>query len=112
MEMMNANLLRMQRCTLLGLPALFTPHRIDSRTVHLGFHCYEVQAMRGQNPAIFCLTDDAGEDLYGTVLCLAQIRMGPGDKRVLRDGDLELSWINRQFTPAAFEDLYQRGQLH
>ena len=112
MEMMNANLLRMQRCTLLGLPALFTPHRVDSRTVHLGFNCYEVQVMRGQKPAVFFLTDDAGEDLYGTVLCLAQIGIEPGDKRVLRDGDLELSWISRQFTPAVFEDLYQRRQLH
>lgn len=112
MEIMNANLLRMQRCTLLGLPALFTPHKIDSRTVHLGFNCYEVQVVRGQKPAVFFLTDDAGEDLYGTVLCLAQIRMELGDKRVLQDGDLELSWISRQFTPAVFEDLYQRGQLH
>ena len=43
MEKINANLHRMPKVTVLGIPALITPHKISRDTIHLGLFCYELK---------------------------------------------------------------------
>ena len=43
LEKINANLHRMPKVTVLGIPALITPHKISRDTIHLGLFCYELK---------------------------------------------------------------------
>ena len=43
MEKINANLHRMPKVTVLGIPALITPRKISRDTIHLGLFCYELK---------------------------------------------------------------------
>ncbi len=43
MNRINANLHRLPHVTVLGIPALITPHKVSRSTVHLGIYCYELK---------------------------------------------------------------------
>ena len=43
MKKINANLHRLPQVTVLGIPALITPHKVSRDTVHLGLFCYDLK---------------------------------------------------------------------
>lgn len=111
MDKINASRTQMQQCFLFRHPALFTPHKVSRRTVHLGFFCYEIQARQGHPGTPFCLTSDTEDDLYGTILTLYPVELPPSDYLVLERGDFYLDQTTARYTPALYEHLYQTGQL-
>ena len=50
MEIINANITRMEEVEIFGIPALYTSYRVSRQTVHLGLYRYG-QTQRTADPA-------------------------------------------------------------
>lgn len=107
LKRINANLHRLPHVTVLGIPALITPHKVSRATVHLGIYCYE---LKGKGDALeypmIVAEEIPDEECVGTLLTLAPMLMERVHQLMLLPGDIEESGDNFRYTPAEFERMY------
>lgn len=104
MNRINANLHRMPHVTVLGIPALITPHKVSRATVHLGIYCYE---LKGALEYPMIIADEVpDEECIGTLLTLAPMLMERVHQLILLPGDIEDMEGSQKYTPAEFERMY------
>ena len=64
MNTINASITPMRVCRIFGIPALFTPYRVSSATVHWGLYQYDLQALLNNPSEVFVLADHAEDFFY------------------------------------------------
>ena len=107
MNRINANLHRMPHVTVLGIPALITPHKVSRDTVHLGIYCYELKSKSGALEYPMIIADEVpDEECIGTLLTLAPMLMERVHQLILLPGDIEDMEDSMRYTPAEFERMY------
>lgn len=107
MNRINANLHRMPHVTVLGIPALITPHKVSRVTVHLGIYCYELKSKSGALEYPMIIADEVpDEECIGTLLTLAPMLMERVHQLILLPGDIEDMEGSQKYTPAEFERMY------
>ena len=107
MNRINANLHRMPHVTVLGIPALITPHKVSRATVHLGIYCYELKSKSGALEYPMIIVDEVpDEECIGTLLTLAPMLMERVHQLILLPGDIEDVENSQKYTPAEFERMY------
>ena len=110
MNRINANLHRLPHVTVLGIPALITPHKVSRSTVHLGIYCYELKGNGNALEYPMIVADEIpDEECVGTLLTLAPMLMERVHQLMLLPGDIEETEDNRRYTPAEFERMYFEG---
>ena len=104
MEKINANLHRMPKVTVLGIPALITPHKISRDTIHLGLFCYELKGNGNalEYPIIVAEEVPDGE-CAGSLITIAPMLMEQVPQLKLLPGDILGSDDTYLYTPAEFE---------
>ena len=107
MNRINANLHRLPHVTVLGIPALITPHKVSRATVHLGIYCYELTGKGNalDNPMIVA-EEVPDAECVGTLLTLAPMLMERVHQLMLLPGDIEEAEDRHRYTPAEFERMY------
>ena len=93
----------MRVCRIFGIPALFTPYRVSSATVHWGLYQYDLQALLNNPSEVFVLADHAEDFFYGTILTAQEIAL-PRRSRIVPDGAFTME--TRYCRPAEFEQEY------
>ena len=93
----------MRVCRIFGIPALFTPYRVSSATVHWGLYQYDLQALLNNPSEVFVLADHAEDFFYGTILTAQEIDL-PRRSRIVPDGAFTME--TRYCRPAEFEQEY------
>ena len=107
MNKINANLHRMPHVTVLGIPALITPHKVSRATVHLGIYCYELKSKSGALEYPMIIADEVpDEECIGTLLTLAPMLMERVHQLILLPGDIEDVEGSQKYTLAEFERMY------
>lgn len=107
MNRINANLHRMPHVTVLGIPALITPHKVSRATVHLGIYCYELKSKSGTLEYPMIIAEEVpDEECIGTLLTLAPMLMERVHQLILLPGDIEDVEGSQKYTPAEFERIY------
>ncbi len=104
MTVINTAITPMAQIIIFGVPALFVPERISRDTVHLGLHCYELQA-GGSVP--FAILDRTDEGFFGTVLTAFPLSVPEESYREIHPGDF-LNGGREHLTPAQFEEKYRQ----
>lgn len=104
MKKINANLHRMPQVTVLGIPALITPHKVSRDTIHLGLFCYE---LKGDGDALeypmIVAEEVPDEECVGSLITIAPMLMERVHQLKLLPGDILESDDTYLFTPAEFE---------
>ncbi len=108
MTTLNANLTRMPEVSVLGFPALFTPHRVSQSTVHFGLYQYELQGDFNEPKRPIIVTKTANEDFCGTLLSFAPLLLQGAERLILDPGDIAAPTNRRYYSPAQFEQKYYR----
>lgn len=107
MKKINANLYRMTQVTVLGIPALITPHKISRDTIHLGLFCYE---LKGEGNALaypMIIADEVpDEECVGSLITVAPMLMERVHQLKLLPGDIMESDDTSLYTPAEFERMF------
>lgn len=103
MNTINASITPMRVCRIFGVPALFTPYRVSSATVHWGLYQYDLQALLNNPSEVFVLADHAEDFFYGTILTAQEIDL-PRRSRIVPDGAFTME--TRYCRPAEFEQEY------
>ena len=107
MNKINANLHRLPHVTVLGIPALITPHKVSRNTVHLGVYCYELKSKSGALEYPMIIAEEVPDDeCIGTLLTLAPMLMERVHELILLPGDIEDMEDSMRYTPAEFERMY------
>lgn len=107
MKRINANLHRMPHVTVLGIPALITPHKVSRATVHLGLYCYELKGKGSTLKYPMIIADEVEDDeCVGTLLTIAPMLMEHVHQLILLPGDIQDTNDPFQYTPAEFERIY------
>lgn len=107
MKRINANLHRLPHVTVLGIPALITPHKVSRSTVHLGIYCYELKGKGSALEYPMIVAEEVPDtECVGTLLTLAPMLMERVHQLMLLPGDIEESGDNFIYTPAEFERMY------
>ena len=102
----NANQERMREIEIFGIPALFSPNRIDAEDVYPGLHRYELMSGPAFPDSPRHNTQDAGEKFLATVLSPELIHLTADGQREIEPGDLFLDIEAGAYTPAEFEAKY------
>lgn len=97
---------RMREIEIFGIPALFSPNRIDTEDVYPGLHRYEIMTSPAFPDSPRHLTADAGEKFLGTILSPVLIHLTADGQREIEPGDLFLDIETGAYTPAEFEEKY------
>lgn len=97
---------RMREIEIFGIPALFSPDRIDTEDVYPGLHRYEIMSSPAFPDSPRHLTADAGEKFLGTILSPVLIHLAADGQREIEPGDLFLDIKAGSYTPAEFEEKY------
>lgn len=104
MKKINANLYRMAQVTVLGIPALITPHKVSRDTIHLGLFCYE---LKGEGNALaypMIIADEVPDnECVGSLITIAPMLMERVHQLKLLPGDIMESDDAYLYTPAEFE---------
>ena len=104
MKKINANLHRLPYVTVLGIPALITPHKVSRDTIHLGLFCYE---LKGEGNALaypMIIADEVPDDeCVGSLITIAPMLMERVYQLKLLPGDILESDDTYLYTPAEFE---------
>lgn len=104
----NAAVTAMEEIELFGTPALFTPHRVSRQTVHGELYCYEIRVTRNRrHDTPFYLTEQAGEELYGTVLTPIPMGLPRSGNQPIFPGEFITDLGYGRYTPAQFEEKFQ-----
>jgi len=107
LKKINANLYRMTQVTVLGIPALITPHKISRDTIHLGLFCYE---LKGEGNALaypMIIADEVpDEECVGSLITVAPMLMERVYQLKLLPGDIMESDDTYLYTPAEFERMF------
>ena len=107
MKKINANLYRMTQVTVLGIPALITPHKISRDTIHLGLFCYE---LKGEGNALaypMIIADEVpDEECVGSLITVAPMLMERVHQLKLLPDDITESDDTYLYTPAEFERMF------
>ena len=107
MNRINANLHSFPHVTVLGIPALITPHKVSRDTVHLGIYCYELKSKSGVLEYPMIIAEEVpDEECIGTLLTLAPMLMERVHQLMLLPGDIEDLEDSQKYTPAEFERKY------
>ena len=107
MNRINANLHRLPHVTVLGIPALITPHKVSRSTVHLGIYCYELKGNGNALEYPMIVADEIpDEECVGTLLTLAPMLMERVHQLKLLPGDIMESDDTYLYTPAEFERMF------
>lgn len=107
MNRINVNLHRLPHVTVLGIPALITPHKVSRATVHLGIYCYELKSKSGALEYPMIIAEEVpDEECIGTLLTLAPMLMERVHQLILLPGDIEDVEGSQKYTPAEFERMY------
>lgn len=107
MNRINANLHRLPHVTVLGIPALITPHKVSRATVHLGVYCYELKSKSGALEYPMIIAEEVpDEECIGTLLTLAPMLMERVHELILLPGDIEDVEGSHRYTPAELERMY------
>lgn len=104
--MEHKNQARMREIEIFGIPALFSPHRIETEDVYPGLHHYELMSATAFPDSPRRLTTDAGEEFLGTILSPVKIHLTADGQREIEPGDLFLDIGAGAYTPAEFEEKY------
>ena len=109
MNRINANLHRMPHVTVLGIPALITPHKVSRATVHLGIYCYDLKSKSGALEYPMIIAEEVpDEECIGTLLTLAPMLMERVHQLILLPGDIEEVEGSQKYTPAEFERKFNK----
>ena len=103
MKTINANLSRMPQVSILGFPALLSPHRISRSTVHFGLYQYELQGDFDIPDQPIFLMNEVEDNLCGTVLTTTPMLLGGTRLLILDPGDIIISRNGERLTPAEFD---------
>ena len=107
MNRINANLHRLPHVTVLGIPALITPHKVSRSTVHLGIYCYELKGKGNALEYPMIVAEEVPDtECVGTLLTIAPLLMKDIYQLVLHPGDIIDDSTHKMYTPAEFEGLY------
>ena len=107
MKKINANLHRLPYVTVLGIPALITPHKVSRDTIHLGLFCYELKGVNKSMEYPMIIADEVpDEECVGSLICVAPMLMENIYQLILRPGDIQESSDSFKYTPAEFERMY------
>lgn len=99
MTPINAAMPHMKEIEIFGVPALFTPHKVDRAAILPGMHCYEIQT------SPFTLLPEAEQNFYGTVLTPIPLELPDDCRRRIEPGDF-LNFGTGFYTIAEFEAKY------
>ena len=107
MKKINANLYRMTQVTVLGIPALITPHKISRDTIHLGLFCYELKGEGNARAYPMIIADEVpDEECVGSLITVAPMLMERVHQLKLLPGDITESDDTYLYTPAEFERMF------
>ena len=107
MNRINANLHRMPHVTVLGIPALITPHKVSRATVHLGIYCYELKSKSGALEYPMIIADEVPDaECVGSLITVAPMLMERVHQLKLLPGDIMESDDTYLYTPAEFERMF------
>ena len=105
MEIINANITRMEEVEIFGIPALFTSCKVSRQTVHLGLYCYELWTDPADGRPSR-LMDKAEAGFCGTVLTPVPVEGTGGQGRAIGPEDFQTGLREGHYTPAEFEEKY------
>lgn len=109
MKKINANLYRLPRVTVLGIPALITPHKVNRDTIHLGLFCYDLKGEECSLAYPLIIADEVpDEECVGSLITIAPMLMERVHQLKLLPGDIMESDDTYLYTPAEFERLQNR----
>ena len=95
--------------TVLGIPALITPHKVSRSTVHLGIYCYELKGNGNALEYPMIVADEVPDtECVGTLLTLAPMLMERVHQLMLLPGDIEDVEDSQKYTPAEFERKFNK----
>ncbi len=106
MFIINANDSRMEEVEIFGIPALFTPHKVERTTLYPGMYCYEIQVTRIDKAHPMALVNEAKTDFYGTVMTPIPVTIPNTKYRAIGLSDFVTGIGAGYYTPAEFEDKY------
>lgn len=107
MKRINPNLHRMPYVTVLGIPALITPHKVCRSTVHLGLFCYELKGEGNSLAYPMIIADEVpDEECVGTLITIAPMLMERVHQLKLLPGDIMEGNDTYLYTPSEFERMY------
>ena len=107
MNRINANLHRLPHVTVLGIPALITPHKVSRATIHLGIYCYELKSKSGALEYPMIIADEVpDEECVGSLITVAPMLMERVHQLKLLPGDIIESDDTYLYTPAEFERMF------
>lgn len=113
MDIINANLTRMHYITVLGIPALFTPHKVSRNTVHLGLYCYDLKRNENSSDYPMIIADEVPDaECIGTLITNAPMFMNNIHKLSLMPGDIVYDINPSLYTPVEFERLQKSNIPH
>lgn len=107
-----ASELHMVPVEFLGIPGLFTVHRIDKTTIPQGMYAYDLQISedRWMWPALL-VRPGAENDCYGIVLTAAPVELPEDGFCILGPNGLDASFGGERLTAAEFERKYLPPKL-
>lgn len=107
MKKINANLYRLPYVTVLGIPALITPHKVSRDTIHLGLFCYELKGEEQSRTYPMIIADEVSdEECVGSLITIAPMLMERVHQLKLLPGDIMESDDPYLYTPAEFEQAF------
>lgn len=105
-EVINANLSRMPKTELFGVPVLLAKERISRRSIHFDLHIYELQGQLGTD-SNFSLVRDAEDFFMGTVISANPLLPDGTDALALFPEDFKMERTPEEsLTIAEFEEQY------
>lgn len=103
MKTINANLTRMPQVSVLGFPALLSPHKISRSTVHFGLYQYELQGNLNHPGQPILLMNEVEENFCGTLLTTTPMLIEGVSLLILDSGDIVIPPNGDILTPAEFD---------
>lgn len=107
----NASKEAFEAVEILGIPALFTPLRVDRATVPKGMYLYEMQTSEDDWGQPCMVARHITVEHYGTVLTASPITLPQNGYLDLTPGDFAQGSGARRLTVAEFEDVCFGRQL-
>lgn len=106
MSAINAMSAEFQEVTLLGIPALFTPLRVDRKTVPKGMYAYDMQTSEEDWNYPSLLAKQIMVEHYGTALTASPISLPAGGYLDLSPSDFHMDYDSMTLTVREFERKY------